>query len=80
MKNETVRRSVADQIMTVGDVAAYLNCHYSTVYRLLRNRGIPGFRLGGDWRFRREDLDRWISDHHVVPVEHKPKPQQRRAK
>jgi excisionase family DNA binding protein len=68
MKNVRGGRAGPGPIMTVRDVAAYLNCHYSTVYRLLRSGAIPGFRLGGDWRFRREDLDRWISDHHVVPV------------
>jgi excisionase family DNA binding protein len=65
-------------IMTVRDVAAYLSCLYTTVYRLLRSGKLPGFRLGSDWRFRREDLDRWISDRHVVPLE--PKRQQRRRK
>jgi excisionase family DNA binding protein len=68
----------ASPIMTVRDVAAYLGCHFTTVYRLLRSGKLPGFRLGGDWRFRREDLDRWISDRHVVPVE--PKPQQQRSR
>ena len=48
-------------IMTVREVAAYLNCHYSTIYRLLGNGALPAFRLGTDWRFRRADIERWIS-------------------
>ncbi len=48
------------EIMTVADVARYLRCHPSSIYRLLKQRQIPAFRLGTDWRFRRSDIDRWI--------------------
>lgn len=32
-----------------------------TVYRLAQQGEIPGFKLGGTWRFRRSELDRWIA-------------------
>ena len=48
--------------MTVQEVAEYLNCHAGTVYRLVRQREIPCFKLGGSWRFRRSDLEQWIRD------------------
>jgi excisionase family DNA binding protein len=44
--------------MTVPEVAAYLRIHPSTVYRMLRNKQLPGFRLG-DWRFNVEQIDQW---------------------
>ena len=53
-------------IMTVREVADYLNCHYSTIYRLLGNGAIPAFRLGADWRFRRADIEQWIKEQAVV--------------
>jgi len=40
-------------VMTVKEVARYLNCHPYTVHRLLRQRAIPSFRVGGGWRLRR---------------------------
>ena len=46
--------------MTVRDVAAYLNVNEKTVYRLAQKRELPGFKVAGAWRFRREDIDRWI--------------------
>ena len=50
------------RVMTLQDVADYLHCHYSTVYRLCQQRGIPGFRLGGgNWRFLKSDIDQWIA-------------------
>ena len=46
-------------VMTLQEVAAYLQCHPSTIYRLLKNGLIPAFKLGSDWRFNREELEAW---------------------
>jgi excisionase family DNA binding protein len=48
-----------DKVMTVTEVAEYLHVHPSTIYRLLRKREIPAFRVGSDWRFNRESIDDW---------------------
>lgn len=47
-------------ILTVKDAAAMLRVHPCTIYRLVRDRQLPGFRIGGDWRFHREQLKEWI--------------------
>lgn len=49
-------------IMTTGEVAAYLRVHQTTIYRLLRNGEIPAFRVGSDWRFKSETIDRWMNE------------------
>jgi excisionase family DNA binding protein len=49
------------RVMTLQDLADNLNCHPSTVYRLCQQRGFPGFRLGGDWRFLKSAVDEWIA-------------------
>jgi len=46
--------------MTLQDVADYLHCHYGTAYRLAQRGDIPSFRLGGNWRFLRSEVDHWI--------------------
>jgi excisionase family DNA binding protein len=46
-------------VMTVREVAAYLRVHPATIYKLLKRHQIPAFRLGSDWRFRIEAIDRW---------------------
>jgi excisionase family DNA binding protein len=40
-----------------------MHCHYSTIYRLVERRQIPGFRLGvsGEWRFLKSEVDKWIA-------------------
>lgn len=50
-----------DEILTLDDVALYLKAGKRTVYRLAQKGEIPAFKLGGTWRFRRSDLDRWIA-------------------
>jgi excisionase family DNA binding protein len=47
------------EIVTVKDLANYLQCHQSTIYRLVKRREIPGFRLGGGWRFQIDEIDSW---------------------
>ena len=51
-----------DEILTLDEVAAYLKAGKKTVYRLAQQGQIPGFKLGGTWRFRRTELDRWIAE------------------
>ena len=46
-------------VMTVSELAAYLRVHPSTIYRLLKHKRIPAFKVGSDWRFNRETIDRW---------------------
>jgi excisionase family DNA binding protein len=52
-------RDVAE-IMTIGQVARYLSLHELTVRRLARDGEIPAFKVGRQWRVKRELLDRWI--------------------
>jgi excisionase family DNA binding protein len=47
-------------VMNLQEVADYLHCHYSTVYRLIRRGRLPVFRLGRDYRFLRSEIDNWI--------------------
>ena len=55
-------RMMAETAMTVREVATYLNVHEKTVYRLAQKGEIPGFKVAGTWRFRRDDIDHWIED------------------
>jgi excisionase family DNA binding protein len=54
-----LNREMTKEIVTVKDLAKYLHCHQSTIYRLVKRGEIPGFRLGGGWRFKIDEIDRW---------------------
>jgi excisionase family DNA binding protein len=66
MKGKDVARTplyaVPSRLMTVRDLSEYLHVHISTIYRMLRQREIPAFRIGSDWRFNIESVDRWCSE------------------
>ena len=52
------------RVMTVKDLSDYLRVHPSTVYKLLRRGELPGFRIGTDWRFNAEVIDRWCLERN----------------
>lgn len=51
----------AKEIMTPREAADYLSIHVRTIYRLAKNGDIPGRKIGGSWRFKKEALDQWLS-------------------
>ena len=50
------------EIMTTAEVAQYLQVHPRTLYKLIRQRQIPVFKLGADYRFFRDAIEKWIAD------------------
>jgi excisionase family DNA binding protein len=47
-------------VLTLEEVADFLHVHPSTVYRLLKKRRIPAFKMGSDWRFNQESIEQWV--------------------
>ncbi len=47
------------RVLTVSELADYLHVHQSTIYRMLKRNELPSFKVGADYRFNREEIDRW---------------------
>ncbi len=47
-------------IMTIKEIAEYLKVKEKTAYKLVAEGKIPGFKVGGSWRFRKSEIDGWI--------------------
>ncbi|MGB4056832.1 MAG: helix-turn-helix domain-containing protein [Alphaproteobacteria bacterium] len=47
-------------VMTIRELAAYLKMAEKTLYRLAAEGAVPGFKVGGSWRFRKSEIDKWI--------------------
>ena len=49
----------SEEILTISELSAHLRVHPTTIYRLLREGRIPGFRVGSAWRFSRAAIEVW---------------------
>jgi excisionase family DNA binding protein len=79
------------RIMTAAEVAEYLQIHRGTVYELAGKGQIPFFRIGIDYRFYTDAIDKWMTDRsrevwketgywkHMTPAQRKAE-MKRRAK
>lgn len=52
-------------VLNAREAAAFLGAHVETVRRLARRGGIPSFKVGKDWRFRKEALLAWTDEQQV---------------
>lgn len=53
---------MADSLMTVEEVAKYLKVEQSTIYTWAKERKLPSIKVGRFWRFKKEDIDKWLED------------------
>lgn len=51
---------MTDEILTVVEVATLLKVADKTVYTMAQKGEIPAFKVRGQWRFRRSDINAWI--------------------
>lgn len=49
-------------VMTLQQVAEYLQLSEMTIYRMAREGRLPGIKIGRLWRFRRADIERWMEE------------------
>jgi excisionase family DNA binding protein len=52
---------VLEELMNIKDAASYLRLNSMTVYKLAQKRRIPAFKVGGNWRFKKELLEDWLT-------------------
>jgi excisionase family DNA binding protein len=50
-----------DEILTLPELAKLLKVAEKTVYSMAQGAEVPSFKVRGQWRFRRRDIDEWIA-------------------
>lgn len=65
-----------DQVLTVDQVAAYLQLNRLTVYRYVREGRIPAAKIGKVYRILRADVDRFLEAQKVQAAK-EPRPAQK---
>ena len=58
------------EFLSIKDVAQRLNLHEMTIYRLIKSKDLPAFKVGGQWRIQKEFLENWLTSHANSPEQH----------
>ncbi len=53
---------MANGIMDIKEVASYLKIKEQTVYRLVQKGKIPALKIGGQWKIKKDHLDRMFDE------------------
>ena len=51
---------MVEEILTIQEISSFLKIKEKTAYDLVAKGELPGFKVGGSWRFRRSDIEEWI--------------------
>ena len=66
------------KLFTIGELAQYLRITRRTVYKLLKAGELPATKIGHQWRFDEEVIDRWLQygtmevRKHVIVIDDDP--------
>ena len=56
----------SNPVMTLQEVAHYLQVSVSTVYKLAQSGKLPGRKVGGRWRFARKTVEAWLDSPSLM--------------
>lgn len=48
------------QLMNLADAALILQVSKRTLLRMIQQKELPAFKIGGQWRFRQTQLKNWL--------------------
>jgi excisionase family DNA binding protein len=55
------------ELLSIPKLAAYLSLAERTVVMWAQQGRIPAFKVGSIWRFRKEDIDKWLESQRTGP-------------
>jgi len=56
------------EILTVKQLASYLQMDEHTIYRLAKSGKIPAMKIGAEWRFKKNLIDKWIEEKSISNI------------
>ena len=62
---------MVERWMTVEDVAEYLQLSMDMIYKMAQQGKLPASKIGAQWRFKREEVDKWVKSQR--PSKARPK-------
>jgi len=62
MVNKNKQRELnMDKWLTLEQIAQYLQMSTSSIYKMAQVGKIPAYKVGRQWRFKKEEIDKWVS-------------------
>ena len=58
-----------ETLMTTTEVMAFLNLSRTKVWTMIQNDGLPAFKFGGDYRFRKSEVLKWMEQYRTNTAE-----------
>jgi len=55
-----------EKLLTLQQIATRLQISETTLYKLARNGKIPAIKVGNQWRFKLDDVDKWLESQKVT--------------
>lgn len=59
---------MADRLLTTRELQDHLQLDRVTIYRMVKEGELPALRVGGQWRFSAEAIDRWLAGQQGEPA------------
>lgn len=71
VKPASAAAGAGNELLTTRELMDYLQISRTKVWELVRDKTnpIPAFKLGGDYRYRRSEVDAWMETLRVRPEE-----------
>lgn len=52
-----------EELLTISQVASYLNVCDKTVRRLIEKKEIVAYKVGGSWRIKKRELEKYLKNN-----------------
>ena len=52
-----------EELITLKELSKYLKISKPTLYKMVEKGKIPALKIANQWRFKNEDIDRWVEQH-----------------
>jgi len=56
---------MSEEILTLQEVANYLKVDEKTVYRMVKSKQLPAFKVRNQWRFKKNAIEKWIEFNNI---------------
>lgn len=53
---------MGQDVMNIKEVASYIGFSAKTVYGMVQGNEMPGFKIRGEWKFPKAEIDRWLNN------------------